>query len=304
MTEATQVQPSNTSESKEVASPKAPDSTGESAKEAQQTSRKLKAIVDGAEIEADEVSALRAFQKEKASEKRFQEAAKEKQEAAQMRKQVDEFISNFQPYLESIAKLKEDPWAVHKVAGIDYESMAYEYAVQRALKEQEEANLDPTQKELKTLKQELEALRKEREAEAKAKEKQKEEALNLQRRQAEMEAAQSLDGEIFEAISELKIKPSERLVARMAEEMLNHLDATGKTLPAKEALKRVRSEVSKFSSDELMSLLPEDLIDALANARSSKKVGKQLTTNKPDQKSNVPRDKLDDELEKFFKIPK
>lgn len=297
MTETTQVQPSTASESKAPASPKAPENVGEIAKETQPASRKLKAIVDGAEFEVDEAEIVKDYQKYKSADKKFQEAA-------QMRKQVDEFISNFQPYLESIAKLKDDPWAVHKLAGIDYEDLAYNYAVQRALKEQEEANLDPTQKELKTLKQELEALRKEREEEAKFKEKQKEEALNLQKRQAEMEAAQQLDSEIFDAIQELKIKPSERLVARMAEEMLNHLDATGKPLPAKEALKRVRSEVSRFSPDELMSLLPEDLIDALANARSSKKVGKQLTTNKPDVKSNVARDDLDVELEKFFKIPK
>ena len=261
----------------------------EASKEAK-AQRKLKAIVDGAEHEVDEGELVKDYQKYKSADNKFREAA-------QMRKQVEEFITGYQPYLEAIAKLKEDPWAVHKAAGINHEELAYNFALQKALADHEEENLSPEQKELKALKAELEGFKSERQKEKLRQDELAKEQELSKSQILQNEAAEKLDSEISSALTELKLKPSPRLIARMAEEMVNHLDATGELLSAKEAVKRVRSEMNHYSADELMALLPEELLDSIASNRTSKRVGKQVTTKNP-----VPASDEDDpyNLNEFF----
>lgn len=275
---------------KEINKGKEPVSSEASAEKAQ--ARKLKAIVDGAELEVDEAEVLKDYQKYKSADKRFQEAA-------QMRKQVEEFISSYQPILEALPKLQEDPGAIHRLLGMDFEDIAYQTALKKALAEYENENLSPQEKELRSIKAELEAFKKEKELERKRQEESLKEQEEAKKQRLELEAAEKLDSEISSAISELGVKATPRLIARMAEEMVNYLDAHGELLPAKEALNRVRGEMKGFSPSELAKLLPEDILDALVQERAGKKVSKPLTT--PKQVESQPSDSIDEELSKFFK---
>ncbi len=248
-------------------------------------------IVDGQEHEVPLDELRRDYQKYKAADKRFQEAA-------QTRKQVEEFVTQFQPYLEAITSLEKDPWAVHKVAGLNYEEMALKFAYDKALQEYEESNLSPEQKRMKALEEKVASYERQQESS-----KQKEEQEREERKQQELstmaiKAGEEIESDIVSAIQSSNVKPSKRLVARMAEEMINHLDSTGRPLSAKDALSRVRSEITTYSPEDLMAMLPEDVLEKIASSKLNKRVGSAATPTV--QKDEPIKDKYQQELDSWL----
>lgn len=257
-------------------------------------SSKYKAIIDGVEEEVNPEDLVKEYQKYKSSDKRFKEAA-------ELRKQTEEMISQLQPVLEAIQSLEKDPWALHKSLGVNYDELATNYAYEKALKEYEAQNMSPEEKRIKQLEEKLNAYeneykkRKELEEQEANKRKEEEEKVLMQK------AVETIDSDIMKAISESGVKPSERLVARMAEEMHNYLVTHGELLSAKEALHNVRNEVKNYSTDDLLALLSEEALEKLMNHKLSKKVGKEVIQKQSSQQED---DAIDLELKKFFKVKK
>lgn len=256
---------------------------------------RLKAIIDGIEQEVNPEDLIKDYQKFKSADNRFQEAAK-------LRKQMEEVASQLQPTLEAIMALDKDPWAVHKLLGVNYDELATKYAYEKALQAHEAETMSPEERRIRQLEEKLSSYenevkrRKEQEeAEMTKRQKQEQELLMTQ-------AIQTIDTDIINAIKDTGVKASPRLVARMAEEMHNHLVATGELLSAKEALNNVRREVTHYSPDDLLALLSPEALEKLASHKIQKKLGKDLIPK--NQVNETTQDELDRELMKFFKFKK
>jgi hypothetical protein len=214
--------------------------------------RKFKVKVNSQEREISEADLTRDYELRQASHERMQRAAEsEKQYQARMK------------------KLDEDPWFYWKEKGIDPDKAAEE----RLLKKLEFEMLSPEQKALHKERQAL-AAEKAEVAQAKAA-KAAWEAELAKKGQDELtsKAVQSIDQEIGQVLQATGLKPTRRVVARIAEVMLSHLDASedGERLDAKGAFGRVQEEMSQEMGDYLQSLpiekavetLPKPFLDAL-----------------------------------------
>lgn len=175
--------------------------------------RRLKAKIDGEEIEVDEEELLRDYQKYKSADKRYQEAA-------QIRKQAEGVIEYFrQNPAEAMRHLGLDP---HKVAE---ETM---------LAHIEEMMMDPKDRELKTYKQQVEEYRK---AEREAKEK----ADREKAEQLKMQMSAELSNEIIEALNTESLPRTPWTIKRMASYLY---EAESRKIPvtAKDVVKQVKKD--------------------------------------------------------------
>lgn len=171
---------------------------GESAAAA--AKRMLKAIVDGKEVEVEEEAAIRAFQKEKASEKRFGEASALKKQAEQFLQQLKRGTSDPRVMAEIIKKIDPEKG--------DFRKIAEDYLYQLIQDEQ----LSPEQKELKAAREKLAEV-----------ERQEQERIEAEKNQQASELQQKFTKEyqtdIIGALEQSGLPKTEYTVARMARYM-------------------------------------------------------------------------------------
>jgi hypothetical protein len=120
---------------------------------AQTVKRMLKAKIDGQDVEVDEEEAIRAFQKSKGAEKRFQEAAT-------MRKQAEQIIGLLKQSKSNPRVLAE--LLKHPAIGGNFDEIAERYLLERIQRE----TMDPKDRELMDTKARLQEIEQEREQEA------------------------------------------------------------------------------------------------------------------------------------------
>lgn len=210
--------------------------------------KKYKVKVEDKEEEVDEDELLKGYQKAKASDKRFQEAAS-------LRKQVDDFVSKIKAgeIEDLISMIPQDKFIPHA------EKMLLEHLNYLEMPEAERKILE-LEKKLKV----TEAAEKER----------SEKELSERRKTFEAKAATEIDQDIGEAIKASGVKPTARFVARIAEHMLNSLDpkiGTGQRLSGKEALAKATSDIHTdiveylkiLPPDELRKILPTEVQESL-----------------------------------------
>lgn len=199
--------------------------------------RKFKVKVDDTEEDVDEDELLKGYQKAKASDKRFQEAAQLRKEAEKEKQQIQDLIK----------QVKDNPDLLEQL-GIDLDG----YSEKRMLRKLEQSLKSPQELEL----EELRSFKSKQEEQAnKAKEVEAEKAKEREYAQA----SEQLDNEIFDALKEVGLKPTPRLVARMAEQLLATLDDEGNRVSAKDAFGRVKNDYQADVSELLENLEPSQL---------------------------------------------
>lgn len=197
--------------------------------------RKYRVKVDEAEEEVEEDELLRGYQKAKASDKRFQEAARKE-------KAISDLLQT----------LQKDPAQVLKQMGMDFDKLAEE----RLLAKLEDSMLSPEEKELRDLR----SLRERVQAEEKAR---REQAEAAEREERYTRALEEIDQDIAAALSEAGLKPTPRTLARMAEYMLAAIDSEQGRLPAKDAFARVKEDYAQDVREWLSALPAEQVVQAL-----------------------------------------
>lgn len=281
--------------------PVAPDSSdsGESiaTPETQATTeakRKLKVKVDGEEVEVDEDEITRDYQKYKASDKRFQEAAALRKQAERERAEVETLLRRAAEgdlsWIKQIApEDKVRSWAEKELLEvIEWEQLPD--AEKRAIAAERKA------KELESRVNEITQI------------KEREQASVL-----EEKAFQEIDAQIVEALQEFSYTKSKvslpRFIMRIAEQMYASLDepsnpdAPTAPLTAKDARDRAwkgyvadaREVISLLPPDEAIALIPDSLRKAIRMADVSAAQGqlspKSRVTDYSEKEAPVKRDK-------------
>ena len=230
---------------------------------------KHKVKIDGAEREVDYDDLLRDYQTREAAHKRWREA----NELETKRKQREELA-------------KKDPAAYLKELGHDPE----EFATELLLKKIEWQEMTAEQREAVVAKRERDELKR-----------QLEEKTALERKEA-LETAQSealaeIDTDIAEALKSAGQKPTPRLVARLAETMLAHLEG-GKQVKATEVYGNVRQEyladivefLTEMPVEEARKLLPKKFLDGLRRANVDETLSRQpIPGTRRDRPAEAPR---------------
>lgn len=212
---------------------KAPEGTPE------KRSLKWRAKVDGSEedVELDEETIKREYQKWKASDKNFREAAK-------MRKEAEDRLSQY----------KKDRWKLFKDDGLDPYQEAENLLIDKIKMEQ----MSPAERRAYELEQENAQYKARLEA-AEFEKRQHAEALAKQEREAiELQHGAQLGNEIVDAIKATGLKPSPRLVARAAEHMLAKYSSTGEKLAAKDALRYAQKSLADDAANYLAMMDPAE----------------------------------------------
>lgn len=231
--------------------PTAQDTTTQQPETPTYKGTKHKLVIDGKEEELDYDDVLSYAQKAKASDKKFSQAA-------EMRKAVENFMENLQQ--------GQDYDRLVQIMG---EQRAVEWAEKLLLKKLEYDEMTPEQKRIFELEQRTKSFE-EQEKKRKADEE------NHQRMAARNQAVQEIDTEIGQALQSLGRRPTPRLVARIAEQMLASLSSQdGKRMPANEAMKRVLGEYqqdhaeyfNELSVEEALKVLPKKLLDGIRKAQ-------------------------------------
>lgn len=194
------------------------------------TKHKLKIYNQEREVDYDDLLGL--AQKGEAADIKFQEASK-------LMKEVESFRSN--PF----AALKESGATKQQIA--DFAAKILEEQLQYdGLSESEKRALQ-LEEENKSYKQKLEEQEKAR--------------TEYEQKIAEQRAVQEIDTQLEKVLSNLGRKPTPKLVARIAEQMLAHLDSTDgqETLDAQGALERADHYFQQELEDYYESVSAEDL---------------------------------------------
>jgi len=246
---------------------------------------KYKVKVDGNEMDVALEELITSYQTRSASDKRFNEAAK-------MRKEIDSLI-------EAVEK---DPFAIHKLKGIDARKAAEELLLAEIQKEEEASRLTPEQKEIRELKQMIQELISPKKEEVKP---------EVKEEIDDTEEINSIDEEIFNTFKELGIeKPSPRMLAFIATEMLMDYQAAKKRIPAKEAYERfdkssksyLEELADSYSGDNFTDKLPKKVVDKIIQEYINTRKGKEIV--QPKKNSQEKTNELEDKLNSFFKSKK
>ncbi len=221
------------------AAPEAPSYKG--------TKHKLK--IEDQELELDYDDLLMEASKGKGADKKFQAAA-------QMRKQVEDFVKGI-----------EDGSQLDRLLKVMPKEKAVKWAEQLLLEKLKYDELSPEQKRVLQLEQEKdEYARKAKEYEDKEEQ---------QHRQiAQAEAVQQIDAEIGDALRSLGKQATPRLVARIAEQMLASMSSDAERIPASKAMQRVLGEfqqelseyLNEMSVEDARKVLPKKILDGLRKA--------------------------------------
>lgn len=231
----------------EVKKPEAPKQPGQSAPETkvQEAARKFKLKVDGKDEEYSEADAIRLAQLGRASDKRFQEAS-------QMKKQAEEFLSMLKTP-EGLKQIAKNP-----AVNLDLRKFAEDLLVEEMKKEQ----LTPEQRRIEELQQQL------REHET------QKQSLETQRQQAEQKAledhyAQDFDQKITKAIESGGLPKTPETVKRMVKYMSNALE-NGIDIEPENVIQLVKQDYSRIMNDVCQQFEGEELIKILGDQITNK----------------------------------
>ena len=232
--------------------------------------------VNGQEREVSYEDLLAGYQLREASDAKFREAKKLAEEAGLTKKELAEFT--------------KDPWSFARKNGLN----PFELAENLLLSKMEYESLSDDAKARLKAEREMAKYKGELE-ERTAKERAAAEAAQAEHAVAE------IDSEIGEALKALGRKPTPRLIARIAETMLAHLDSRdGERPKASDILRKVDSEYltdlqeyfEHLPAERLSEALPQKVRDAIRRAdvdrvKSQDPVGsrRQAQQDRPRQKA-------------------
>lgn len=219
---------------------------------------KHKLNIYGAEQELDYDEVIARAQKASAADERFRKAS-------EMEKRLADLI-------ESVKS--GDHKALVRAFGKD----AARKVAEDILKEEIEwASLSEAERRAIVAEQERDEIKTKYERDQESVRKQKMEAI-------ENKVAQEVDMEIAEVLKSMKAKPTPRIIARIAEQMLAHHQATKQHLSAKDAWSRVQRDLQQEIEDYLPLLEPTDARQRLPGEwldRLRKSFVDDVTTLKP-----------------------
>ncbi len=245
--------------------------------------KKYQVKVDGGVEEASEEELLAAYSKVKAANKRFQEAAEERKMAAQAKAEAEKIKES----------IKSDPWSVLASLGIDSRKAAEEFLIQQL----ERDAMSPEQKEAEELRRKLKEYeekesRSKQEAEDRAK-KEQEEAERAEAQKLTEEITKSFEIEFQEALESSKLPRNPKLIAKMAEIMMD-AEQEGYSISAKQAAKIVEKDIKMLKQALINDLDPDTLAEFLGE-ENIKKIRKRdvekLKNPIPESKQAIKEDK-------------
>lgn len=240
--------------------------------EALKSKLKEKIKVDGTEEEVDFNELKVGYQRAKAAQKRFDEAAK-------ARKEVEQFI----------ARLKSDPVNALNEMGHDFGSLAEDFI----LKQMEKDKLTPEEKKILELEEKVKSYEQEKETVKKA-----EEQAQYQKLLDHYEA--DYTDKISKALSESGLPKTPQTVKRTAQYLSRALDQ-GYELQPKDVMRYVKQDymndiMSLFGAaegEQLMSLLGEQVTDKIRKAELAKVKSKTPVT--PETPKSVAKTEVKDD---------
>lgn len=200
--------------------------------------RRHKLKINGREMELDEAEVLRRAQLSSSADEKFQEAA-------QMRKQAEQLIQT----------LRESPDQVLEKLGIDID----DFARRRLASQIEKEMMDPKEREIQELRQQLESKTK---AEQEFQEKQRTEAEQAEYQRARQEAQKKYDSEITEVLNKAGLPKKPYVVKRVAQLMYTAIQH-GYELDVATAVDRVKEDLNTDFSAMAGDLDAERLVKFL-----------------------------------------
>lgn len=224
--------------------------------------RKLKAIIDGKEIEADEDEVIKGFQRSKAADKRFEDASK-------MRKQAENFMNLLKRSANDPKVLEEI--IAHPSIGGNFKKIAEQYLYNIIQREA----MTPEQRELAETKEKLSQFERER---------QKAEQAEQGRQAGELQAkyTKEYQTDIIKTLDSSGLPKSEFTISRMARYM--HMGLTrGVELKAADVIDLVRQDyaadmralVGSLPAEKLVEVLGEDVAKKIREYDLAKVRGSQ-----------------------------
>lgn len=239
---------------------------------------KVKIKVDGEEREVSLEEAASLASKAAAADERFREASeikKQAQEAEQKAQQAETQIETL------FRALQQDPEAVLKKAGHDFDKLAEEAVVRRMKLEQ----MDPSERA------KLEAQQREQEFKQREEElRRREQALQQQEQQRQAtQAQQEAEAELLEsfnaAADAVGLTKTDRTISRMAYHAQSALEA-GEEIDAEKVARTVREEMEGDSKGWLQSLDADTLLQTLSPDQLKALRGKDIERVKGPSKAS------------------
>lgn len=212
--------------------------------------RKMKLKVNGRDVEMDESEVIRRAQLAESAQQRYQEAA-------QMKKQAEQF---FQTLLEDPRSVLMHPEIAQK---LNFRELAEEYLSTELKKEL----MDPVEREL----EELREFKRKQEEEVQNRQKQEQETVKQrQMREMQQRAAQELDVKITETLKQSNLPKTAYTVKRVAEVLLN-AQKNGFDLDIPTAVDMVRDGyntdlremIGNLQPDMIVKMFGDDLVKKL-----------------------------------------
>lgn len=225
---------------------------------ARQVKHKVK--VDGKEQEVDYDELVKRYEHVQAANKRMEKASQ---------------------YEKLFRQMQQDPWSVLEQLGMDPDQVAEERLkkkIAREMMSEEERRLHDAEERLKQIEKERDEY--------------KNRYSEYERRQAREVVRARIDTEITEAIEQSGIKPTPRLIAKVAELMLAKGQSSGQRVSASDVLKLANEHltndakqyVTSLEPEDLMKLLPKKTLDAIRQNQV-----RQVVENSPIGKRHTPQ---------------
>lgn len=210
--------------------------------------KKHRVKINGKEEEVEYDELLKGYQLERIAKERLQEAARLRKEAEQQVSEVSEFRA-------LIERLDQDPRAFFELAakrGLDPYDLAEELAWERY----QYQKLSPEQQKIIELERQLEAV-------AAEKKKAKEDAEAAQKAEWESAAEERIDQDIEKILKLSGLKPKPRTVARIAELYQASINATSLRPDCETIAQKVRDWYHQDVSELYSQDLTEDDLDKM-----------------------------------------
>lgn len=239
--------------------------------------RKFKLKVDGQEVEEeyDDESLVRELQLAKAAQKRMMEAAKERSEAEQQKREILEFVK----------LVKSDPAALMTRLGMSQEQLV-QFADQTLANYLEERTLTPEERARRQEQAELNALREERRREAEERERSAVEAQRAEvRQQIETSLVDAIESTDLPKDPEVRTIILYEAVRMLAADKVRSIRAGVPSMMtpekavarAKEArVKESTQLLSKFTDESLYDLLGEEVIKKIRKVDTARHKSRKL----------------------------
>lgn len=230
-------------------------------KQAADAKKKYKVKLENEEAEVDEDELVRGYQKAKASAKRFEEAAR-------MKKQAEQLFQGLKS--NTIESLKQAGFSDQQIR-----EMAENYLIEKYKAEEEEATLDPKDKELREAKDRLKKYEEQEKLKA-----QQEEQDQFVKMKQKYEA--EIDAQIVDALEKNNLPKTAYTVKRMAQYLARAVDMDLEVSP-QDVVEMVRDDyktdldsfLNHYDGEKLLEVLPRSVIEKVNKAQVAKAKAKQ-----------------------------